>query len=47
MSVLVLWLSHVLWGWQGVVLGLGLIAGVGILVAGIVRVSSLSTRLRP
>jgi hypothetical protein len=46
MSVLVLWLSKVLWGWQGVLLGLGLIAGIGLLVAGIVRITCLSARLR-
>ena len=46
MSVLVLWLSKVLWGWQGVLLGLGLIAGLGLLVAGIVRVSCRRAGLR-
>jgi hypothetical protein len=46
MSVLVLWLSKVLWGWRGVLLGLGLIAGIGLLVAGIGRVSYLNARLR-
>jgi len=47
MAVLVLWLSHVLWGWQGMLLGLGLFAGIGLLVAGLVRLPGLSTKLRP
>jgi hypothetical protein len=46
MSVLTLWLSKALWGWAGVVLGLGLIAGSGLLMAGIVWVSYLGVRRR-
>ena len=33
MSVLALWLSKALWGWDGLVLMLGLILGIGLLVA--------------
>ena len=46
MSVLALWLSKALWGWDGLVLMLGLILGIGLLVAGIVRLSSRGERLR-
>lgn len=46
MSVLALWLSKALWGWDGFVLGLGIIVGIGLLVAGIVRFSSLGARHR-
>jgi hypothetical protein len=46
MSVLALWLSKALWGWESVVLALGIIAGVGLLVVGIVRVSYRAARRR-
>jgi hypothetical protein len=34
MSVLALWLSNALWGWGVSMLGLGIIVGIGLLVAG-------------
>jgi hypothetical protein len=46
MSVLTLWLSKALWGWEGLVLVLGITAGIGLLVAGIVRFFSLGVRVR-
>ena len=46
MSVLALWLSKVLWGWSGLLLGVGIMAGIGLLVVGIVRFFPLGTRVR-
>jgi hypothetical protein len=46
MSVLALWLSKALWGWSGLVLVLSIIAGFGLLVAGIVCFFSLGARVR-
>lgn len=46
MSVLVLWLSKALWGWDGFVVVLGIIAGIGLVVAGIVGFSYQGARFR-
>ena len=46
MSVFALGLSKALWGWDGLVLVLGIIAGIGLLVVGIVRVSYRAARRR-
>ena len=46
MSVLALWLSKALWGWEGLVSVFGITLGIGLLVAGIVRFSSRGARLR-
>jgi hypothetical protein len=46
MSVLTLWLSKALWGWEGLVLVLGIITGIGLLVVSIVCFFSLGARLR-
>ena len=40
MSVFALWLSKALWGWEGLVLVCGITLGIGLLAAGIVRLSS-------
>jgi hypothetical protein len=40
MSVLTLWLSRSLWGWDSMRVVLGITFGVGLLVAGIVRLFS-------
>jgi hypothetical protein len=45
MSVLTLWLSQALWGWNSVVV-LGITLGIGLLVAGIVRLTYRRARLR-
>jgi hypothetical protein len=46
MSVLTLWLSKALWGWSGLVLVLGVIAGLGLLVTSLVRLSYRRAQLR-
>jgi hypothetical protein len=46
MSVLALWLSKILWGWEGLVLGLSLLAGIGLVVTGLVGFSCLGARRR-
>ena len=46
MSVFALWLSKALWGWDGLVVRLGLTLGIGLLVVGIVRVSYRAARRR-
>jgi len=46
MAVLTLWLSKALWGWDSLVLVLGITLGIGLLVVGISCFSSLKGRLR-